>query len=131
VNSGRVKQMGTPSDEAAPRSLYFGRWKIDGSEVFLETDLSYAFVNLKPVVPGHVLISSKEVVSRFGDLRAEQVDDMWRLAHRIGPKLEVMHDAQSLTLVIQDGPDAGQTVPHVHIHVMPRKKGDFQRNDDM
>jgi bis(5'-adenosyl)-triphosphatase len=35
--------------------FYFGKFKIDPSEVFLVTDHSYAFVNLKPVVPGHVL----------------------------------------------------------------------------
>lgn len=29
----------------------------------------------------------------------------------------------------QDGPEAGQTVPHVHIHILPRKVGDFERND--
>ena len=31
--------------------------------------------------------------------------------------------------VLQDGPAAGQTVPHVHIHVLPRKLGDFEPND--
>ncbi|KAG2614613.1 hypothetical protein PVAP13_3NG006576 [Panicum virgatum] len=31
----------------------------------------------------------------------------------------------------QDGPEAGQTVPHVHIHVIPRKKGDFEKNDEI
>ena len=33
--------------------------------------------------------------------------------------------------IMQDGPLAGQTVPHVHIHVLPRKKGDFERNDEV
>ena len=32
---------------------------------------------------------------------------------------------------IQNGPDAGQTVPHVHVHIMPRKKGDFENNDEI
>jgi diadenosine tetraphosphate (Ap4A) HIT family hydrolase len=31
----------------------------------------------------------------------------------------------------QDGPAAGQTVPHVHVHVLPRRAGDFARNDDV
>ncbi|KAB1225644.1 Nitrilase and fragile histidine triad fusion protein NitFhit [Morella rubra] len=31
----------------------------------------------------------------------------------------------------QDGPQAGQSVPHVHIHILPRKAGDFERNDDI
>lgn len=32
---------------------------------------------------------------------------------------------------LQDGPEAGQTVPHVHIHVLPRKAGDFKKNDEV
>lgn len=32
---------------------------------------------------------------------------------------------------MQDGPQAGQTVPHVHIHVLPRKQGDFENNDEI
>ena len=31
--------------------------------------------------------------------------------------------------IFQDGPEAGQTVPHVHVHIMPRVKGDFEPND--
>ena len=34
-------------------------------------------------------------------------------------------------ITYQDGPQAGQTVPHVHIHVIPRKKGDFEKNDEI
>lgn len=34
-------------------------------------------------------------------------------------------------MAIQDGPEAGQTVPHVHIHVLPRQKGDFAKNDEI
>jgi hypothetical protein len=34
-------------------------------------------------------------------------------------------------LFMQDGPQAGQTVPHVHIHVLPRKQGDFENNDEI
>jgi len=34
-----------------------------------------------------------------------------------------------LGLLFLDGPEAGQTVPHVHIHILPRKVGDFERND--
>lgn len=33
--------------------------------------------------------------------------------------------------ISQDGPQAGQTVPHVHIHVLPRKGGDFEKNDEI
>ena len=38
---------------------------------------------------------------------------------------------QDATISIQDGPSAGQTVPHVHVHILPRSSGDFENNDDI
>lgn len=109
----------------------FGPWPIHSSEVFATSSLCYAFVNLKPIVPGHVLVSTKRVVPRFTDLTAEETQDLWILAQKVGKMLERHHQASSLTLTIQDGPDAGQTVPHVHVHVLPRKSGDFVPNDQV
>jgi len=45
--------------------------------------------------------------------------------------MELFHGVSSSTLTVQDGPDAGQTVRHVHVHILPRRPGDFQRNDDI
>ena len=39
-------------------------------------------------------------------------------------------DAKGLQFAVQDGPASGQTVPHQHIHVLPRRPNDFARNDD-
>ena len=44
----------------------------------------------------------------------------------LGPKLR-----EASTISIQDGKEAGQTVPHVHVHVLPRKRGDFENNDEI
>ena len=43
-----------------------------------------------------------------------------------------MHfNTTALNFGLQDGRDAGQSVPHVHLHILPRKKGDFERNDEI
>merc|ERR1712150_49483 len=55
--------------------------------------------------------------------------DLWLLAQRVGNIVELHFKATSLTFAIQDGPAAGQTVSHVHIHVLPRKSGDFEPKD--
>lgn len=114
---------------AMSESYMFGPWPIDDGEIFAKTSLSFAFVNLKPIVPGHVLVSTKRVVPRFTDLTPEETQDVWNLAQKVGQMLEKYHGASSLTLTIQDGPAAGQTVPHVHVHILPRKDGDFEPND--
>ena len=88
-------------------------------------------VNLRPLLPGHVLVCPKREVKRFTDLSTDETSDLWVTAKEVGVRLEQYHKASSLTFAIQDGPQAGQTVPHVHIHVIPRKKGDFENNDEI
>ncbi|XP_022152785.1 bifunctional bis(5'-adenosyl)-triphosphatase/adenylylsulfatase FHIT-like isoform X1 [Momordica charantia] len=105
----------------------FGPHKIHRKLIFYTTNLSYAMVNLRPVVPDVLAIPKREV-KRFVDLSRDEICDLWLTTQLIGGKLELFHNASSLTLNIQDGPEAGQTVPHVHIHVIPRKAQDFERN---
>ncbi|KFK27354.1 hypothetical protein AALP_AA8G372100 [Arabis alpina] len=112
-------------------SYVFGPYKIDPREVFYTTPFSYAMVNLRPLLPAHVLVCPKRLVPRFTDLTADETSDLWLTAQKVGSRLETFHNATSLTLAIQDGPQAGQTVPHVHIHIMPRKGGDFEKNDEI
>ncbi|XWS75357.1 hypothetical protein CRYUN_Cryun01aG0079900 [Craigia yunnanensis] len=99
----------------------FGPYKIEPKEVFYSTALSYAMVNLRPVVP----------VKRFVDLTVDETNDLWLTSQKVGGGLECYHKASSLTFTIQDGPQAGQTVPHVHIHILPRTDGDFEKNDEI
>ncbi|KAL0460385.1 UNVERIFIED_CONTAM: Bifunctional bis(5'-adenosyl)-triphosphatase/adenylylsulfatase FHIT [Sesamum latifolium] len=113
-------------------SYTFGPYKISAKEVFYSTQLSYALVNLRPVVPEtHVLVCPRRDVKRFIDLTADETSDLWLTAQKIGHQLESYHSASSLTFTIQDGPQAGQTVPHVHIHILPRRSGDFENNDEI
>ncbi|KAL9411775.1 hypothetical protein AB3S75_045389 [Citrus x aurantiifolia] len=109
----------------------FGPHKIDAKDVFYTTPLSFVMVNLRPVLPGNVLVVPKREVKRFADLTADEICDLWLTARKVGRQLEVYHKASSLTLNIQDGPQAGQSVPHVHIHIVPRKESDFENNDEI
>ncbi|XP_062171659.1 bifunctional bis(5'-adenosyl)-triphosphatase/adenylylsulfatase FHIT isoform X2 [Alnus glutinosa] len=121
----------TTTTKMSSEHYTFGPYKIRHDEVFYSTQLSFAMVNLRPVVPGHVLVCPRREVKRFVDLTADEISDLWLTAQKVGSQLEHYHKASSLTFTIQDGPQAGQTVPHVHIHILPRKGGDFERNDEI
>lgn len=112
-------------------TLRFGQHLIKASAVILQTELSFALVNRKPVVPGHVLVCPLRQVERFRDLQPEEVSDLFSTTQTIASLVEKHFNATSLTIAIQDGPEAGQTVKHVHVHVLPRKAGDFERNDSI
>lgn len=96
------------------------------SQVFHVTRLSFAIVNLKPLLPGHVLVSPRRVVPRFNDLSTAEVQDLFLTVQRVSRMVERVFHASSLNIAIQDGVDAGQSVPHVHAHIIPRKKDDLE-----
>eukprot|EP01088_Endostelium_zonatum_P019009 TRINITY_DN6364_c0_g1_i1.p1 TRINITY_DN6364_c0_g1~~TRINITY_DN6364_c0_g1_i1.p1 ORF type:complete len:163 (-),score=32.19 TRINITY_DN6364_c0_g1_i1:65-520(-) len=111
------------------RKVMFGKYLINRSQVFYRTKHSYALVNLMPVLPGHVLIVTNKPVARFTELEQDEATDLFTCAHIVGKVVEKHHKADSLSIVIQDGKAAGQTVSQVHIHVIPRFFNDIPEND--
>ena len=63
---------------------------------------------------------------RFNDLSAAEVQDLFLTVQRVSRMVERVFSASSLNIAIQDGVDAGQSVPHVHAHIIPRKKDDLE-----
>jgi len=113
------------------RTVVFGQYNISSTEVFYRSRLSLGIVSLMPAVKGHVLVIPKRRVERFKDLTPDEVSDLFRSSQEISTVIEREHNATSLTLAVQDGKESGQTVFHVHVHIMPRRKGDFARNDEI
>lgn len=103
--------------------LMFGPHALHPSQVFFESALSIGIVNIKPIVPGHVLVIPKRVEQRIMDLTAAEYTDLFETVRYIAPKIEKHYGAQALNIAIQDGAQSGQSVPHVHVHIVPRKSG--------
>ena len=89
------------------------------------TYLSYALVNLKPLLPGHILICSVRCTSRLSQLTPEETADLFLTVQRVSKTISRVYKANALNVAVQDGVEAGQSVPHVHVHVIPRKGGDM------
>merc|ERR1711879_36398 len=110
----------------------FGQHTIKkSSQVFYETNLSFACVNISPQVPGHVLVCPKREVARYKELSIPEVQDLAVSCQLISKTFESHFKTEATTVSMQDGAAAGQSVAHVHWHVLPRKEGDFERNDDI
>ena len=89
-----------------------------------EDDDALAFLDARPAAPGHTLLIPKTHTARVEDLPPEQAAALFKSLHRIaGPIREaVLSDAT--TIGINNGPGSGQEIPHVHIHIIPRTRGD-------
>ena len=109
---------------ASKAPIHFGPYVVS-AQVFHTTRLSMAMVNLKPLIPGHLLVCPKRVAPRLTDLTSEEITDLGFTLQRISRLVERVYGATSLNIAMQDGVDAGQSVPHVHWHVIPRKKQDL------
>lgn len=112
-------------------SFIFEKYPIDPRTIFLKTKHCVAFTNIRCVVPGHVLVATKRIIPRMAQMTDDETKDLFTSTKRVSEVLEKYHDAKSMTITVQDGEHAGQTVKHIHCHVMPRKPGDFEHNDEI
>ncbi|KAI8811599.1 ATPase-like protein [Cladochytrium replicatum] len=109
----------------------FGPIALSSQQVFHISKLSFSFVNLKPLVPGHVLVAPRRVVERLKDLSDEETADLFLCVRTVSTLVEKEYAGESLTVAVQDGPYSGQTIPHVHVHIIPRGRTDpFAKDND-
>ncbi|ROT41806.1 Bis-triphosphatase [Sodiomyces alkalinus F11] len=123
--------------------IHFGPYEVT-EQVFLRTPHSFALVNIKPLLPGHVLVCPIKPHKRLTDLSLPEVTDLFSTTQRVQRMLARHYfrssqgrngapsessqpppspDDGSFNIALQDGARAGQTVPHVHVHILPRIPG--------
>ncbi len=78
-----------------------------------------------PVSPGHTLLIPKRHTGSFFDLSTQERDDLLALLDRAKQALDAELQPQGYNIGINDGAAAGQTVPHLHVHLIPRFEGDL------
>ena len=92
------------------------------SKIIQETTYSVAFLDAFPLAKGHTLVIPKNHHVKIQDMSDEENSDLFSLVHKVLSKVDKLTGA---TLVaIHNGKDAGQEVPHVHVHLVPRYAGD-------
>ena len=91
------------------------------ADIVYEKDQTLAFRDMKPQAPVHVLIVPKKVISRVGEAIPEDQSQLGALllaAGEVARKLGVNEVTEGFRLVINHGRNAGETVPHLHVHLL-------------
>ena len=89
-----------------------------------ENETAWAFLTNIPITPGHALISPKRVVETMEELTEKELFDIFALTTIVKNALRKTFNAQGFNFAWNEGKDFGQSVPHFHLHIVPRSPDD-------
>ena len=90
----------------------------------VENSLAWAFPTNIPITPGHTLVVPKRCIERYEELNVEEKEAVEQLRLKIIVALRQLYGVEGFHFAWNEGAIAGQTVPHLHLHIVPRKEGD-------
>lgn len=93
-------------------------------QVFLESENFVARFDSFPVSKGHCEIIPRKHIDSFFDLTDKEAAEMMRLTKQVREILDKEFTPDAYNIGINDGEAAGRTIPHFHLHIIPRYKGD-------
>lgn len=84
----------------------------------------FAFLDIRPLAQGHALVVPKKHAAKLEDTSPEDRHALLDAAALLAPILGRETGSKDCTIAINNGPEAGQEVPHVHLHLVPRRAED-------
>ncbi|QNF29960.1 HIT family protein [Metabacillus elymi] len=96
------------------------------NEIIFENNLAQAFFDKYPVTKGHLLIIPKRHVENYFDLTSEEKQAIDDLLFKGKKLLDQQLKPDGYNIGINNGEAAGQTIFHVHVHLIPRYRGDMK-----
>jgi len=99
------------------------RGEIPCAKVFEDAD-TIAFMDAGQVNPGHVIVATRHPCTTILDMTDDQAAALFRTAAKVARAFEAAFAPAGITILQANRPAGWQTVPHVHLHVLPRHQGD-------
>lgn len=91
-----------------------------------ENELAFAFWDANPVSKGHIIFMTKRHVENFFETTEEEKRDLFELIDKAKNIIDKKYKPTGYNIGINCGVSAGQTVMHVHVHLIPRYDGDVE-----
>ncbi len=92
------------------------------AKVILETEDSVSMLDAFPLARGHVLVMPRAHRQRIQDMSIRETTDLFLLVRKMASRVDSI--SGSTLVAIHNGRDAGQEIPHVHVHLVPRSADD-------
>ena len=92
----------------------------------IENELAFAHYDTYPVSNGHCLVITHRHVAEYFQATAEEKAAIWELVDEVKPIIDRDFGPDGYNVGVNIGAAAGQSIPHLHIHVIPRYRGDME-----
>jgi len=99
-------------------------------QAFATSQNFMAVYDISPMLPGHTLIIPFEHIESIHDLDEEKLSEFFRFARMVTKGLCDFLDTDAFDWSIQEKEEAGQSVSHLHLHIIPRTKNDLPNASD-
>ena len=97
---------------------------------FAKTESFLAIYNIAPCLPGHILVAPKLHIETINGLTRPEFTEMMMFIMDLSNFLKTYLSATGFDLILQEGADAGQTIDHLHLHIIPRRPNDLPNVGD-
>lgn len=94
------------------------------ARVVIQNDRAIAMLDAFPLAPGHTLVIPKSHYAKVQDMGEQDATAVFEITWKIAGAVEAGSQSSASTIAVHNGSEAGQEIPHVHVHIVPRKKGD-------
>ncbi|QKT03753.1 HIT family protein [Ectothiorhodospiraceae bacterium 2226] len=98
--------------------------KLRASRIVASNAYALAARDSFPVAPGHTLVVPRRHIGSWFETNEDERIALFRLLDECRAALQLEHAPDAYNIGINDGPAAGQSIPHLHIHLIPRYRGD-------
>lgn len=92
--------------------------------VLMQNDKAIALLDAFPLAAGHTLVIPKSHYAKVQDMSQEDAMGVFEVVWKIVGSVETGSQVSASTIAIHNGKEAGQEIPHVHVHIVPRSRGD-------
>lgn len=94
------------------------------ARVVMQNDRAVALLDAFPLAAGHTLVIPKSHYAKVQDMGKQDAMAVFEIMWKVAGAVEAGSQVNASTIAIHNGSDAGQEIPHVHMHIVPRKRSD-------